>query len=779
MNTFLRSAIKGALVFLLMNSGSLVFAQFQNSSSLEDYQRAQYFLSSTLSPVYEAFVSPNWTSDGEAFWYEKKGVKLTEYFLVEPQNKSKKPLFDRGKLAQKLQELSSDSINIYQLPIRNLSYDDEIGSLQFRYGNNLYAYDITNNHLEALPEPYAPLPTESLSPDGSLVAYVKDYNLYIREVDNKEEIQLTFDGEKHFAYATTTETNLSYVTSIRNNWPVPPVLAWSKDSKKILTHQLDERKVESTHLLQMVDTDESLRPMLYTYKYPVPGDSIIPLAYPVVIDIEQKKITKLDIPPLNSISASPLEAWNKRIWWHSSGEFIEALWQDRFYNEIEYYLINPDDGSADLLVSETSKSLISPNLNIFSNPNVKYLVSGEFIWFSEKSGYGHLYFYGKDKQLKNSITSGEFVVREILFVDEVNRQIFFTATGKEDNIDPYFLQFYKADFEGKNLELLTPDKADHKIKLSPNQKYFISNNAWNGLPVSVLRDIDGNHIMDLENSDFSAWTDKGWRWPERVEMLSNDGETSIYGVVFKPSNLNTNAKYPVLDDMYPGPQINRNYHIGFDGPISSLIRHQSAIAELGFVVANIDGRGTPFRSKEFLNHSYNDLGSAGGLDDHVSGIIQLSDKYSYIDTSRVGAFGHSGGGYASTRAILEFTEFYDVAVSSAGNHDSRGYTSIWMDSYMGKADSIAWKDQSNASLAQNLKGKLLLMTGDLDDNVHPSMTINLVDELIKANKDFDFLLIPNANHGSSSNPYFFRKRWDYFYRHLLGKEPPMNFKLSF
>jgi dipeptidyl-peptidase 4 len=436
------------------------------------------------------------------------------------------------------------------------------------------------------------------------------------------------------------------------------------------------------------------------------------------------------------------------------------------------------DGSSEMLINESGSSLISSNINIFSNPNVKYLNSGEFIWFSERSGFGHIYLYGRDKQLKKAITSGEFVVRDMVWVDEINRQIYFTASGKEKDVDPYFLHFYKTDFEGKNLTLLTPDNADQRIKFSTNHEYFVSNNAWNGLPTSVLRDVDGNFIMDLESSDFSLWTSKGWQLPERVKVLADDGVTEIYGFIFKPSNFSRNFHYPILDDIYPGPQINRVYYIGYDGPVSRFIRDQSAIAELGFVVINIDGRGTPFRSKKFLNYSYNNLGVAGGLIDHVSGIKQISERLSYIDTTRVGIFGHSGGGYASTRAILEFPDFYDVAVSSAGTHDSRGYLSIWMDNYMCKKDSMGYIDQSNVSLAGNLKGKLMLMTGDLDDNVHPTMTINFIDALIKANKDFDFLLIPNANHGSSSNPYFIRKRWDYFYKHLLNKEPPVNFNIS-
>jgi dipeptidyl-peptidase 4 len=265
--------------FLTIHSG-VTFAQNIDASSLDDYQRAQYFINPNQSKVYEAYVSPNWVNEGDVFWYEKNGIDLKEYYLVDPKKKSRVSLFNRHVLAQKLQESSNDTINANDLPIRNLKYDDVTGSIEFRYGDNSYTYNIAKDILDKLHDPYEPLPSERLSPDGRFVAFVENYNLFIKEVATEAEIQLTHNGEMYFAYATTTESNLSYVTNIRRNWPVSPVLEWSNDSKKILTHQLDERKVASTHLLQMAEVDESLRPILYTYKYPVPTDSIIPYAYP-------------------------------------------------------------------------------------------------------------------------------------------------------------------------------------------------------------------------------------------------------------------------------------------------------------------------------------------------------------------------------------------------------------------------------------------------------------------------------------------------------------------
>ena len=520
-----------------------------------------------------------------------------------------------------------------------------------------------------------------------------------------------------------------------------------------------------------------MRPKLHTMKYPVPNDEFIPLAYPVVINLLSKKVIRLDIPPLNSTISSPLENDNKRLWWSDDGNQVEALWQDRCFSELTFFSANSATGNSKILVSEESDSFITPNIFFFFDPNVKRLSTGEIIWFSEKSGYGHLYLYNKNNQQRRAITSGDYLVRDILHIDEKDRLIYFTGNGKNNDIDPYFINLYKINFDGSGLTLLTPGNADHKVTLSPNQQYFISNNAWNGAPNAELRDISGSLIMPLENSDFSAWTDKGWEFPERIQLMAVDDKTKIYATLFKPTHVAPGEKYPVLDDIYPGPQINRAYYIGFNWPIVGSLRHQIATAELGFVVVNLDGRGTPFRSKGFHNYSYNDIGFAGGLVDHIAGIKQLYDRYDYIDRNKVGIFGHSAGGYASTRALLEFPEFYDVAVSSAGNHDSRANTSIWLDLYMCMQSTEAYEDQSNLSMVSNLKGKLMLMTGDLDDNVHPTATYNLIDALIKEHKDFDFLLIPNASHSDSKSKYFEKKRWDYFYQHILGKTPPTGFRL--
>lgn len=774
--------MKPPLYLLISLVSILLFENIfaQENSDLKTYQRAQYFLSPSKSKIYEAYVTPNWIGKEGVFWYVKDGIEKKEYFIVDPNFKTKNHLFDTDKLAETLFSITGDTIDSNDLPINNIKYDHSGQKIEFEYKEIQFQYEIESNQLDSLNRNYKPSPSEKLSPDGKMVAYVKDYNLYVRELNSMEEIQLTFDGKRHFAYATITESNLYFATITRYNLQLSPVLSWSPDSKKILTHQLDERNVSSTHLLQMVDTDKSLRPKLYTYKYPVPSDTILPLAYSLVIDVEKNKMIRLNTPPFISVAATPLERIFIRIWWSQSGKTIEALYQDRCWNEIDYLLIDPETGQSKSLLKESGESLVFPNLYIFAKANVKYLDSNEFIWFSESSGYGHLYLYDKAGNLKNDITSGEFAVREIVAIDEENENIYFLANGKEENVNPYFVNFYKVSFDGKDLELLTPEKGNHRVHISPDNKYFVSNNSWDVLPYSVLRDTEGNFIMELEQSDFTAWLEKGWKHPETYKMIAADGKTEIYGILFKPSNFEETNKYPILDDVYPGPQINRvGIFLDRKQPFSTRLRKIFSLAELGFLVLTMDGRGTPFRSKEFLNFSYNNLGVAGGMEDHVIGIKQLAERLPYIDTTRVGIYGHSAGGYASMRSILSYPDFYDVAVSSAGNHDQRGYISIWMDNYMCKNVDDNFEEQSNMNLAENLKGKLLLMTGGMDDNCHPSQTIGMVNALIKANRDFDFLLMPGTNHGQSiNNPYFLRRRMDYFYQHLLKRNPPVNFKLD-
>jgi dipeptidyl aminopeptidase/acylaminoacyl peptidase len=352
--------------------------------------------------------------------------------------------------------------------------------------------------------------------------------------------------------------------------------------------------------------------------------------------------------------------------------------------------------------------------------------------------------------------------------------VYFTATGREPGSDPYYRKLYRVGLDGSGLTLLTPEEADHTITLSPSRRYFVDHYSRVDLaPKTVLRAIDGRVVRPLEEADVSRLLATGWKWPERFTVKAADGVTDIYGVIYRPSTFNAGRRYPVIDEVYPGPQINivpAKFTTGGNA---------RAIAELGFIVVNIDGRGTPYRSKAFHDYQYGKLELAGGLEDHVAGLRELAARAPYIDLSRVGVYGHSGGGYMSARAMMRYPDFFKVAVSSSGNHDQRGYVADWGEMYMGLPVDHHYDAQANATLAAQLKGKLLLAYGDLDDNVPPALTIQLIAALEAANRDYDLLVVPNGNHGSTAlSPYFLRRRWDYFVRYLLGATPPADYEIT-
>ena len=401
------------------------------------------------------------------------------------------------------------------------------------------------------------------------------------------------------------------------------------------------------------------------------------------------------------------------------------------------------------------------------------------IWFSERDNWGQLYLYDlQTGRLKNQITSGDGNVAQLVRVDEKNRLLYFRSVGKEKGRDPYFIHFYRIGFDGKNLTLLTPEDATHVVAPSPSAKYFVDSYSKPDVaPTTVLRASDGKLITTLERTDISRLVTAGWKPPEPIVVKARDGTTDLYGLLYRPTKFNPSVKYPIINHIYPGPQT------GSVGPRNFLSARgdSQALAELGFVVVEIDGMGTPWRSKKFHDAYFGDMGD-NTLPDQVAAMKELSARYPWIDLERVGIWGHSGGGYATAGAMLHFPDFFKVGISESGNHDNRNYEDDWAEKWQGlltkRADGTTnYDSQANQNFAKNLKGKLLLTHGTMDDNVPPSSTLVLVDELIKANKDFDLLLLPNRRHGYAAEPYMIRRRWDYFVRNLLGAEPPQGYEL--
>ena len=743
--------------------------------------------------VFKTQVVPHFTGQGDRFWYKVDTQGGKEFVLIDPAANARRPAFDQAKLASALSAASGTSYEPKKLPFDSIEFVKEGRAIRFEVEKDRWTCDLASYACSKEDAPKGAGEGETLSPDGRWAAFVKDHNLYVRPAAGGAETQLTTDGEPYCDYGSEAEQSTSAVTDRLSSKKQPPVLLWSPDSSKILTHRLDQRKVEPLYLLQSVPPQGS-RPLPHSYRYALVGDPNLPLAELMIFDVEGKTRTALKSDPYLVLFTSPIPM--KKAWWSEDSQKVYFIEEERAYKGARLRVAYALTGETRTLIEEKGKTYVELNLFMGSAPNVRILDGGsEIIWFSERDGWAHLYLYdGPTGKLRNQITKGPWVVRDILRVDEKNRWVYFTGGGREKSRNPYYQHLYRIRLDGSGLELLTPEDADHTAadiswtkdafelapRFSPSGRYFVDTYSRVDLaPISVLRTTDGRLVRELERADVEPLLASGWKWPERFTVKARDGSTDLYGVLYKPSTFDPAKKYPLIDGIYPGPQSTRT-PVSFGTDVLSIFdfSEDTALAELGFIVINIDGLGTPLRSKAFHDFGYGKMEEAGGLEDHIAGIKELAASRPYMDLGRVGIYGHSGGGFASTHAILAFPDFYKVAVSSAGNHDQRSYLACWGEQYQGLLEGDNYKNQANAGLAANLKGKLLLVHGDMDDNVHPAMTLQVVDALVKANKDFDLLILPNRNHSFGLDPYFKRRRWDYFVRNLLGAEPPPGYEIK-
>ena len=622
---------------------------------------------------------------------------------------------------------------------------------------------------------------EFLSPNEKLAAYIEDFNLWIRNTKTGKRIQLTFDGEKDYGYATN---NAGWIQS------KGPVLKWSPKSDKIATFRQDARGVGEMYLT----TTNVGHPKLQAWKYALPGDEKIFEIERLIIDIKSKKIIKLKMKNDFQRSTTTDHIAGR------GGELLDTQWSEDS-SKLAFISSSRDHKEAHLQIADSKTgnvySIHKENVDTYYESGVRsenwkvLFDSNEFIWYSEKDNWGHIYLYDLNtKKLKNRITSGNWLVRKVMHIDNDKREIIFTAGGKEKG-NPYHVYMYKVNFDGNNLTCLTPEKGTHSINPSPNWNYFVTTySTTKNAPKSILKDRDGKTLFQLSTSNTDELKENGWQEPIEFNVKARDEKTNLYGLLYLPSNYKKNEKYPVLNYIYPGPQS------GSVGNYSFMVarRDFQALAELGFAVVAVDAMGTPGRSKSFHDAYYGNMGD-NGLPDNIAAIKQLSKKYTSMDLTKVGIWGHSGGGFASTGALLRYPEFYDVAVSSSGNHDNRNYEADWGEKWQGLMQPVDlniednnseydsrktnYDSQANQLLVENLKGKLLIAHGMLDDNVPPSNTMLVVDELIKANKDFDLILFPNKRHGYGDlSNYMMRRKWDYFVKHLKGVEPPKEFSFD-
>ena len=739
----------------------------------EDYRRAEQFLSwNATKLVKNAEVRPHWIGATDRFWYRRELADGKEFMLVDARSGRRSPAFDHARLAQALSAAADTTVTATSLPFDSLSFDPGLTQVRFTALKRIFGCDLKGYTCRAEGPAPSPNAGEALSPDGAWAAFIRGHDLWIRNTASKEEVRLTSDGAENFDYASQPGSNTSAVTQRLSGAPAPPGVLWSPDSRKLLTYRLDQRQVREMHLLQMVPK-QGYAAVHYSYRYPLPGDTAVALAHFLVIDVAERRVTPLQSPAHEVQFITPLA--RRFVWWDDHGKAFYALRVGRGQKSLSLEAVDPATGAVKtVLREEASASFVEPHLLIGMEPNVRVLsATREVVWFSERDGHAGLYLFDDAGNLKNRITPAPLVVRDLVRVDPKTRRVFFLAGGKEPG-DPYFRRFYSVGLDGTGLKLLTPEDADHTVSLSPTGGFFVDNySRMDTVPASRLRRTDGREVMELERADLSRLLAAGFRFPERFIAKATDGVTDIHGLIFRPGKFDPSKKYPVLDDIYPGPQ-----NIRTPKAFSAGVLDPASMAELGFIVVLVDGRGTPFRSKAFHDHSYGKLEQAGTLEDHIAALRQLAQRDPSFDLSRVGIYGHSGGGFAAARAILAHPDFYKVAVASAGNHDQRGYIALWGELYQGYPVSEAWTAQANAGLADRLQGKLLLMTGDLDDNVHPALTMQVVDALVKANKDFDLIILPNRNHGSVADPYFIRRRWDYFVQHLLGATPPANYRIQ-
>jgi len=761
----------GTSLLLCVLCGSVAI---QAQGTREDYERAERFLPSRgdLGP---APVNPNWIEKQDRFWYRRVTAGESEFLLVDAKTGQRQPLFDHDKLAGALTRAAGRPVSPRRLPER-LELIDSGGAIRVELDGagwrcDLGAYQCRPGGRVAPrlgargpspPEPRLEIP----SPDGKWIAYQKDHDLYARSVASNEVVRLTHDGTQRYDYSATLPGLPRMIQEGAADIRVAPSVRWAPDSRRLLAYRLDRRSARQFTVVQSVPK-AGIRPLSYTYDYPLPGEVGLSRAEPVVIEIETRQVIPVQTEPLDLLYTG-----GPNFQWFTDSRRLYFVYTKRGYQNVQLREVDAATGAVRLLVEERSETFIDPGMTYFRILEE----TSEVVWSSERDGWCHLYLYdGKTGRRKQQITKGPWVVRGISRLDEKARRVYFTASGREAGRDPYLVHVYRAGLDGSDLRLLTPEDGEHAPSFSPTGEYFVDGYSRVDLaPVSVLRrSDDGSVTMELERFDPASLLQSGWKWPEPFQVLAADGKTDIYGVLFRPSNLEASKKYPVIEDIYTGPQ-------GFHAPKSFRARSMmQATAELGFLVVVLDGRGMGKRSKAFHDFAHQNLGGDSvGLADHIAGLRQLAARYRYLDLTRVGVYGHSAGGYDSTHAALSHPEFYKVAVSSAGNHDHRMDKAWWNELWMGFPVGEHYRQQSNVTMAPKLEGKLFLMHGELDDNVHPASTLQLVDALIKANKDFDLLILPGENHGAGGNRYFQRRRWDFFVRHLLGVEPPKGYQIQ-
>jgi dipeptidyl-peptidase 4 len=789
---------------------------FTITENIQLQPKANYQLASRFSPnklkkmVYSTAVDPHWLKLSNRFWYTFESPKGKFWYLVDPAAKSKKLMFDNAKLAADITLIVRDPFDAEHLPLENLKFAAEEKSISFEIKSTVdelkkdrkdkkaadsmqkkifsFKYELASAKLTEVPNFSKPKPKPSwgsVAPDSSAIIFSRNYNLYWMDKDNYKkavkneddstivEHQLTKDGVKFYSYGSDGDGENNVENEKNNKKRRGAYVLWSPNSKYFVLDRTDSRKVKDLWVINSVTPG---RPTLETYKYQMPGEAEAPQDEILLFDFAAKSYKKLSVAAFKDQSVS---VWSKpSLNKDRDNEFRPSIWlgnDSRFYfSRTSRDLKRIDIGTVDIATGKVTP-LIDERFNTYVEVNRPGLVNDgkELIHWSERDGWAHFYLFDENGKLKNQITKGAFHCESIVNIDEKKRILYFTANGREGKEDPYYLHLYSINFDGSNMKLLNAGDFDHLANMNDNNTFFVDNySRVNTAPKATLYDGTGKKVMDLETTDLSLLMAAGYKFPEPFKVKADDGITDLYGVMYKPFDFDPNKKYPVIEYVYPGPQteaVNKAFSKSMD--------RTERLAQFGYIVITVGNRGgNPSRSKWYHTYGYGNLRDYG-LADKKTAIEQLAAKHSYIDESKVGITGHSGGGFMSTAAMLVYPDFFKAAVSNAGNHDNSIYNRWWSEKHHGVKETISLKGDTsfkysidkNPDLAKNLKGHLLLMHGDVDNNVHPANSIRVANALMKAGKRFDFLIIPGQRHGfGDMTEYAFWKLADHFNKYLIG-----------
>ncbi len=798
--------------FLSFFISTLIFTSI--SAQQNFHQKANYELAARFSPkklekmIFSTAVDPHWMKSGSKFWYMYETTSGKQWYVVDPVKMTRVPMFNTDKLAAGITRIVKDPFDGKHLALENLKVTKDEHIISFEVKSSIeetkkdsakknasvkekkvffFEYNMLTDSLIELKDFRKPKPRPAwanISPDQRWVVYAKNFNLYrmdsanftkarLNEDDSTIiEEKLTEDGVENYGYGESFgETNVDKAANRKKRKYVSAL--WSPDSRHFVIVRTDSRQVKD---LWVINSIAEPRPTLETYKYHMPGEKEAPVREMMICSISDKKIQKINTAQFKDQEISVWSAdQDKRS---RDDEFRTAKWlgdSTRFYFSRTSRDLKRIDVCAFDLVSREVKVVVEERMNTYVELRKPVFFNNgkDFIHWSERDGWAHLYHYDSNGQLKGQLTSGPWHVEEIEGIDEKTKAVFFTGNGKEPGEDPYYLHFYRIGLDGSGVKLLNSGDYEHAVNLDEQKRFFVNTSSRvNTIPVSALYDVNGRKVMDLEKSDLSALLQAGFKFPEPFMAKADDGITDLYGVVYKPFDFDSTKKYPVIAYVYPGPQteaVNKSFGRSMD--------RVDRLAQFGFIVITLGNRGGhPSRSKWYHNYGYGNLRDYG-LADKKAVIEQLGQRYKFMDISRVGIHGHSGGGFMSTAAMLVYPDFFKVAVSSAGNHENNIYNRWWSEKHHGVREQVSEKGdttflyniEKNSELAKNLKGRLMLSHGDIDNNVHPANTIRMANALIKANKRFDLVLLPGQRHGyGDMTEYFFWQMGDYFSKWLLG-----------